>query len=145
MNRRTFIQRSLALTAGAPLALGFPMENVTAAETASGQDPARRKDAKVAIARCVSYGPAVRESLARCFDLLGGIGALVKNKTVTVKINLTGTDFAPFLGRPVGETYMTHFSTAVALGSLLFQAGAKRVRFVESTTSRSDLAATLDL
>jgi uncharacterized protein (DUF362 family) len=74
---------------------------------------------------------------------LGGIGPLVKNKTVTVKVNLTGTDFSPFLDRPVGETYMTHYSTALALASLLFDAGAKRVRFVESTTSRAELAASL--
>src|SRR5215472_8191509 len=148
MKRRTFIQRSLALTAGAPLALRFSLERVRAAETparASASSHGPRKDAKVAIARCVSYDRVVRESLARCFDQFGGIGSLVKNKTVTVKINLTGTDFAPFLGRPVGETYMTHFSTALALGSLLFQAGAKRVRFVESTTVRSDLGATLVL
>jgi uncharacterized protein (DUF362 family) len=81
--------------------------------------------------------------MAKCFDLLGGIGSMVKDKTVTVKINLTGTNFTPFLDRPVGETYMTHFTTATALGSLLFNAGARRVRFVESTTSRAELAATL--
>jgi uncharacterized protein (DUF362 family) len=81
--------------------------------------------------------------LANCFDHLGGIGSLVRNKTVTVKLNLTGTDFSPFLGRPVGETYMTHYDTALALGALLFSAGAKRVRYVESTTSRADLADTL--
>jgi uncharacterized protein (DUF362 family) len=87
----------------------------------------------------------VRAALAKSFDLLGGIGSLVKNRTVTVKLNLTGTDFTPFLNRPVGETYMTHLSTALALGSLLFASGAKRVRFVESTQSRAGLAATLAL
>ena len=145
LNRRTFIQQSLALAATAPLALRASVAKVSAADASLSGGPIRRRDAKVAIARCASYGPEVRSSLARCFYLLGGIGALVKNKTVTVKINLTGTDFAPFLGRPVGETYMTHFSTALALGALLFQGGAKRVRFVESTTVRADLAATLVL
>jgi uncharacterized protein (DUF362 family) len=81
--------------------------------------------------------------MGKSFDLLGGLGALLKNKTVTVKVNLTGTDFRPFLERPVGETYMTHYATALALGSLLFEAGAKRVRFVESTTSRAALESTL--
>ena len=71
--------------------------------------------------------------MEKCFDLLGGIGSLVKDKTVTVKMNLTGSDFKPLLGRPIGETYMTHYATALALGSLLFAAGARRVRFVEST------------
>jgi uncharacterized protein (DUF362 family) len=40
---------------------------------------------------------------------------------------------------------MTHYATALALGAALFAKGAKRVRFVESTQSRSALAATLAL
>src|SRR5262249_18470620 len=42
-----------------------------------------------------------------------------------------------------GETVLPPYATAGALGSLLFAAGAKRVRFVESTTSRSELASSL--
>jgi len=49
-----------------------------------------------------------------------------------VKINLTGTQFAHVFNRPVGDTYMTHPDSAFALAKLLFQAGARRVRFVES-------------
>lgn len=145
--RRAFLSRTLALTAGVPLTLDW------AARAAVGSEPqpdktvsaSRRSEAKVAIVACRGYGPEVKTALAESFDLLGGIGSLVKNKTVTVKVNLTGTDFSQFLGRPVGETFMTHYSTALALTSLLFGAGAKRVRFVESTTSRSELASTLDL
>src|SRR5262249_2492237 len=80
-----------------------------------------------------------------CFDAIGGIGSLVKGKTVTVKINLTGTDFTAFLDRPVGETFMTHESTMLALTSSLFAAGAKRVRLVQSTPSRATLENTLSL
>jgi uncharacterized protein (DUF362 family) len=92
---------------------------------------------------CRTYGPEVRPALEKCFDLLGGIGSLVKNKTVTVKLNLTGNSAKPLLGRPVGETYTTHYATAMALGSTLFAAGARRVRFVESTQSRNGLESTL--
>jgi uncharacterized protein (DUF362 family) len=102
-----------------------------------------RADAKVAIVSCRSYGAEVSAAMRECFNLLGGLGSLVKNKTVTVKVNLTGTNFAPFQNRPVGETYMTHFSTALALGSALFRAGAKRVRYVESTQSKANLETTL--
>jgi uncharacterized protein (DUF362 family) len=105
---------------------------------------ALRPDAKVAIVPCRSYGAdEVRASMDKCFDLLGGIGSLVKNKTVTIKLNLTGNSFGTFLDRPVGETYITHVSTALALGSALFAAGARRVRFVESTGLRKELEATL--
>src|SRR5690348_16899534 len=140
LSRRDFLQRSIALAAGAPL-LRFGQIGLSAAE-AVGASTGR---GTVAIVPCKTYGPEVQPALDKCFDLLGGIGSLVKNKTVTVKLNLTGTDFTPFLNRPVGETYMTHLSTALALGSLLFASGAKRVRFVESTQSRVGLAATLAL
>jgi uncharacterized protein (DUF362 family) len=85
----------------------------------------------------------VKASLGKAFDLVGGIGNLVRNKTVAVKVNLTGTDFTPYLGRPVGETYMTHSSTVMALLTLLFDAGATRVRILESNQSHDDMKTTL--
>ena len=144
-NRREFLHRTIALAAGAPLALELSARRLAAAQAAGTPPASRRADAKVAVVTCRSYGPEVRTALAQSFDLLGGIGPLVKSKTVTVKINLTGTDFSPFMDRPVGETFMTHYSTALAVASLLFEAGARRVRFVESTTSRSDLISSLGL
>src|SRR4030095_10397502 len=104
-----------------------------------------------AIVSCKSYGPEVRAALEKSFDLLGGIGSLVKDKTVTVKLNLTGTrcDKIELTGGErkyeFGETFMTHYATAVALAAILFAKGAKRVRFVESTQSRAALASTLSL
>ena len=138
--RRAFIHHGLALAVGAPLASLYARTQLLAAETAAGPGQtglrAHRAAARVAIASCRSYGPEVRPALEKCFDLIGGIGSLVRDKTVTVKLNMTGSDFRPLLGRPVGETYMNHYTTALALGSLLFAAGARRVRFVESTQKR---------
>jgi len=149
LNRRRFLRWSATLAAGAPLTWRLGNSALLAAEaTASTGKPlpaSLRANAKVAIVSCRSYGAEARAALAKSFDLLGGIGSLVKNKTVTVKLNLTGTNFAAFLDRPVGETYMTHYATALALGSLLFAAGAKRVRFVESTQSKAQLETTLAL
>ncbi len=139
-SRRAFLTRTLAFAAAAPLSMEWAGRAVADAVT-----PVNRRNAKVAIVGCRSYGPEVKTALAQSFDLLGGIGPLVKNKTVTVKINLTGTIFSPFMDRPVGETFMTHYATVLALTSLVFEAGARRMRFVESTTSRSELASTLGL
>jgi uncharacterized protein (DUF362 family) len=145
-NRRSFIQQGLALAA-TPLVFPYSRTGLLAADIAGGlgQAPARadRSAAKVAIMPCRTYGPEVRPALEKCFDLLGGIGSLVKNKTVTVKLNLTGGDLKPLLGRPVSETYMTHYATAMALSSLLFAAGARRVRLVESTQKRDGLESLL--
>jgi uncharacterized protein (DUF362 family) len=139
-SRRAFLQRGLIIAAGGPMALKLAAWESPGAEAGSG---ARRSNAKVAIVGCRSYGPEVRAALEKSFELLGGIGGLVKNKTVTVKLNLTGTNFGDFKNRPVGETYMTHYRTVAALATLLFAAGAKRVRLVESTQSRASLETSL--
>ena len=148
-NRRQFLRCGVALAAGAPQFLRDGTSGLLAAETNPAASKALtaslRASAKVAIVQCRSYGPDVRDAFAKSFDLLGGIGSLVKNRTVTVKLNLTATNFAAFLGRPVGETYMTHDATVLALTSQLFAAGAKRVRLVESTQSKASLGTTLAL
>ena len=145
-SRRAFIQQGFALAA-APLAFTCARAGLVAAKLAPA--PSRtsprsdRAAAKVALVSCRSYGLEVREALAQCFDLLGGIASLVKNKTVTVKLNLTGGNAQPFLGRPIGETYVTHYATALALSSLLFAAGARRVRLVESVPAKAELESIL--
>src|ERR1041385_8517748 len=131
-SRRRFLRTTSLFTVAAPFALS------TGASLVSGAVPAAKPfaDAKVTIASCKTYRPQeIHAAYTQCFDLLGGVGSLVKGKTVTIKINLTGSDFTPFLNRPVGETYMTHEATATALAVALFQAGAKRIVFVESTQS----------
>jgi hypothetical protein len=45
----------------------------------------------VVIGKAGSYDDGVTAKLAAMFDQLGGIEKLVKNKTVTIKLNLTGT------------------------------------------------------
>ncbi|MBI5388691.1 MAG: DUF362 domain-containing protein [Verrucomicrobia bacterium] len=145
--RREFLRGAAAVAAAAPLpfAFGAGLPTTDAAGTPPNVSAQRRPDTKVAIVSCTAYGPEVRAAMKEALDLLGGLGSLVKGKTVTVKLNLTGTDFTPFLDRPVGETFITHEATALALVGLLFDAGARRVRFAESTQSRSGLADTLAL
>ncbi|MDD4872471.1 MAG: DUF362 domain-containing protein [Kiritimatiellae bacterium] len=132
-NRREFLRWSAVVAAG--LSFG----PVRAAELVS----AKTGNAKVAIVSCRDYGMELQTALARCFDFLGGISGLVKHKTVTIKVNLTGSSFKPTLGHSVGETYMTHPATAHALVTALFKAGARRVRFVESTNLHQPLEQTL--
>ncbi len=127
--RRDFLRAG----AGALLAAGLPPARAAA--------PAR--NARVAIVTCRGYGPEVKAALDRSFDQLGGLGPLVGGKTVTIKLNLTGSNFTPLFGRPVGESYITHPATVMALTASLFTAGARRVRLVESTSLRQPLEQTL--
>jgi hypothetical protein len=95
---------------------------------------ARAKEAPtapVSIARCPTYGD-LTDTLSSMFDQLGGLGRIVKNKTVTIKVNLTGSPGTRFQGKPLGLTHYTHPTMAAATAYLLDRAGARRIRFVES-------------
>lgn len=93
--------------------------------------------APVAIARCRSYDEDLVQILSSMFDSLGGLGRMVAGKTVTVKLNLTGSPALRIEGRPLGVTHYTHPKTAGALAHLLGRAGARRIRFVESCWATS--------
>jgi uncharacterized protein (DUF362 family) len=85
----------------------------------------------VAIARCRSYGDEFVAAASKMFDQLGGLGRLVKGKTVTIKINLTGVETARQDYLPQSRTIWTHPRTAGAVVHLLDRAGARRIRVVE--------------
>ena len=93
--------------------------------------------APVSIAQCQSYDQDLTAILNTMFDQIGGLGRLVKNKTVTVKLNLTGSPGLRFEGKPLGLTHYTHPKVVMATASLMGKAGAKRIRFVESAWALS--------
>lgn len=90
----------------------------------------RAGSATVALARCRSYQEDLAGILWRMFDQVGGIGSLVRNKTVALKLNLTG-NITRFPERP-DLPYRTHPATVLAVVRLLARAGARRVRILES-------------
>ncbi|MBZ5585911.1 MAG: DUF362 domain-containing protein [Acidobacteriia bacterium] len=87
--------------------------------------------APVAIARCRSYGPEYVAATEKMFDQLGGLGRLVKGKTVTIKINLTGNENTRQDNLPAGRTIWTNPHTVGGVIHLLDKAGARRIRVVE--------------
>src|SRR6476646_10662023 len=88
--------------------------------------------APVSIAKCPSYNEDLDAKLATMFDQIGRAGRLVKNKTVTIKLNLTGSPGLRFQGKPLGSTHYTHPKTLMAMIHVLDNAGARRIRLVES-------------
>ncbi len=80
----------------------------------------------VAVERCRSYGHEFHLALERALDRLGGIGDLVRGKTVAVKPNLTGSAFY----HPE-VPYRTHPDSVLSLVTLLARYGARRVRIIE--------------
>ena len=84
----------------------------------------------VAIARCQSYQEDLYTKLGKMFDQIGGIGPLVKNKTVALKLNLTGNPRRFPLDPAM--PYRTQPDTVLATVRLLAKNGARRVRIIET-------------
>src|SRR5260370_2298457 len=72
------------------------------------------------------------------FDKLGGVGRLVKGKTVAIKINLTGAPRPRMGSLPLEDTHYTHPHVIAAAVHLMGEAGAHRIRLLESPWSTAD-------
>ena len=95
--------------------------------------------APVSVSKCRTYDPAVLvPTLERMFDQLGGLGRLVKGKTVAMKVNLTGAPSYRLGYLPLEDTHYTHPNVIAATAHLLAKAGATRIRILESPWSTAD-------
>jgi uncharacterized protein (DUF362 family) len=92
----------------------------------------------VALARCTGYGPELLPALERMFDQLGGLGRIVKGKTVAIKLNLTGAPAYRVGHTPAGLAHWTHPAVIGATVHLLGKAGARRIRLLESPWNTAD-------
>lgn len=88
--------------------------------------------APVSVVKCPTYREELLPAMEKLFDQMGGLGRIVKNKTVTVKVNLTGSPGLRFQGKALGVTHYTHPATIQVMSHLLAKAGARRIRYVES-------------
>jgi uncharacterized protein (DUF362 family) len=87
---------------------------------------------RVAVGLCSEYNRQVVDTLSGMFDQLGGIGPLVRGKTVAIKINMTGPANDKLKSMPNQMTHWVHPQVIGALVYLLGQAGAQRIRLLES-------------
>lgn len=109
---------------------------VAAASPAWGDKQA--PSSPVAIARCADYGAALQPALRTMFDQLGGLGKLVKGKTVAIKINLTGSPQQRMGNTPAEWAQYTHPAVIGHVVRMLGEAGAVRVRILEGAFSCGD-------
>jgi uncharacterized protein (DUF362 family) len=95
--------------------------------------------APVAVARCRTYAPnELLPVMSKMFDQIGGLGRLVKGKTVAVKINLTGAPTYRVGYLPLEDTHYTHPQVIAAAAHLMGKAGARRIRLLESPWATAD-------
>ena len=88
--------------------------------------------ATVSIGKCASYGAELLPALDRMFDELGGLGRLVKGRTVGIKLNLTGQPELRLGSQPAGSAHWVHPRMIGAVVHLMDRAGAERIRLLES-------------
>ncbi len=138
ISRRELMTRGLG-TAGILAAGGIPAALAEPQAPSKPRLPDRSKDAPslpVAIQRCESYQPQpLRRKLDTALDLIGGIAKLVRGKTVTIKLNLTGGPARKLGGLPAHRTYHVHPNMVAALCAAVHDAGARRIVIVESQYS----------
>ena len=95
--------------------------------------------APVSVAKCLTYDPKeLLPVMSKMFDQLGGIGKLVKGKTVAIKFNMTGSPQQRLGHLPVAETHYTNPAVIAAAVNLMSRAGATRIRVLESPWSTSE-------
>jgi uncharacterized protein (DUF362 family) len=92
--------------------------------------------APVAIARCKTYTPSeLVPVLGGMFDKLGGLGRLVRGKTVAIKLNFNGGPTVRLGHLPLGDTHWPHPNLLAATMHLMARAGVHRVRLVEGAAA----------
>jgi uncharacterized protein (DUF362 family) len=94
--------------------------------------------APVAVAKCKGYQADYLATMEKMFDQLGGLGKLVKGKSVVVKINMTGQAYYRLGYLPAGRAHWSHPQSIGATLHLLSKAGAKRIRVVEGAYAWPD-------
>jgi uncharacterized protein (DUF362 family) len=93
--------------------------------------------APVSVAKVPGYDVDLVAQLETMFDQIGGVGQLVKNKTVAMKVNLSGTaGTGRGVGFSAGQSDWVHPGVVGALTTIFGKLGAKRVRILESSGRR---------
>jgi uncharacterized protein (DUF362 family) len=96
--------------------------------------------APVAIASCDNYHDGTLYwKLREMFDQLGGLGGIVRDRTVALKLNLTGDPSSKLNGAPVELAQWVHPWLILALVQLLDEAGASRIRLLECVPDSTGL------
>ena len=120
-------RRELLAGAGVGALLARPERTAAAAPTG-----------RVTVARCKTYGPELVPTLEKMFDQLGGLGGLVKGKTVAIKVNFIGVRWSRLGNAMMEDTFWSHPRMIGAMASLMGKAGARRIRVLEGPWSTAE-------
>lgn len=129
MTRREFLA---AVASGAS---AFIAKGPVAADPQSEAGPSSRWPVSIGLCKTYEY-QVVRRKLGKLLAELGDIAPMVRQKHVTIKVNLVNTSQEDVGGVPLWLTVTVHPVVAMALGSLLVEYGARRVTFCDQLPFR---------
>jgi uncharacterized protein (DUF362 family) len=126
--RSTFSRRDLVTVSG--LAAAALAARRVRADVPASSAPT----SPVSVAKVAGYDQDLVSQIELMFDQIGGIGHLVRGKTVAMKLNLTGAaGTGRRVGLSAGQTSWVHPNVVGALTAVFAKLGAKRIRLLEST------------
>ena len=97
-------------------------------------EPAAPPSAPVSVAKVPDYDGDLAAQFQKMFDQIGGLSSQVANKTVAIKVNLSGGN--RFEGYTAGDTHWVHPKVVGAVTAAFGKLGARRVRILESANGR---------
>ena len=130
LTRRDFLKGVVAASTVFPVVAAQMDNKQSELFPSSGSQWIKRSPVGIAICKRYDFRE-VKKSLRMLFDRLGGIKNLVRNKRVTVKVNLVNTSQEDVYGIPLWLTVTVHPVVAKALGALLVENGAREVIFCD--------------
>ena len=146
--KKDFTRREWLVGTGAAAAAGYLLTRPTlsfAQTPLANASPtpvyglsANSKPGRVTVGKCMDYGDNLVPTLQKMFDELGGLGKLVKGKTVAMKVNFIGVRWQRLGTAPMEETFWSHPRMIGAMVYLLDRAGARRIRVLEGPWSTAE-------
>jgi uncharacterized protein (DUF362 family) len=146
--KKDFTRREWLVGTGAAAAAGYlltrPTMSIAQTPLASASPTpvyglgANSKPGRVTVGKCLDYGDNLVPTLQKMFDELGGLGKLVKGKTVAMKVNFIGVRWQRLGTASMEETFWSHPRMIGAVVYLLGRAGARRIRVLEGPWSTAE-------
>ena len=135
-------RRFLGLAAAAPLAVASGCGGSSGSPSSPSPSPTAPPPSSgsgiVALTRARAYGAEAAGAMRQAFDLLGGTSSLVRGKTVTVKVNLTGWPFQSIGGRLPGMPQLARMKPGSRIVSHAYDMDGVTPEKTETIESKAD-------
>ena len=133
ISRRDFLSTLGMSAAAAVIGSGCSKKNPVKPSGSTWTPPALPASSTVAVQEVANYTRRdLHNALEQMFNDLGGLTDIVKDKTVGLKVNLTGGTGSADTDPPAIELFWTHPEVLKAAGEFIRDAGPKKIYIIEA-------------